>query len=106
LRGLPEEGAAGRGSVAEERMWVKESVVVKSVQGLHARPARMVWEKARRFVSQVRIGKGRIEIDAKSIFDIMTLDATAGTELTVRALGEDAKEAVQALVRLLSSELD
>jgi phosphotransferase system HPr (HPr) family protein len=92
--------------VAEEWTWVEESVVVKSVQGLHARPARIVWEKARRYVSHVRIAKGRVDVDAKSIFDIMTLDATAGTELVVRAMGSDAKEAVHALVRLLSSELD
>jgi phosphotransferase system HPr (HPr) family protein len=65
-----------------------------------------VWEKARRYVSQVRIVKGRVDIDAKSIFDIMTLDATAGTELVVRAMGSDAKAAVQALVELLGSELD
>jgi phosphotransferase system HPr (HPr) family protein len=92
--------------VAEEGTWVEESVVVKSAQGLHARPARIVWEKARRYVSQVRIVKGRVDIDAKSIFDIMTLDATAGTELVVRAMGSDAKAAVQALVELLGSELD
>jgi len=92
--------------VVDESIWVEERVVVKSVQGLHARPARMLWEKARRFVAQVRIAKGRLDVDAKSIFDIMTLDATAGTELTVRARGRDAREAVQALVRLISSELD
>ena len=86
-------------------MWVEERVVVKSTQGLHARPARMLWEQARRFDSQIRIGKGRLDIDAKSIFDIMTLDASEGTELIIRARGDDAKQAVRALVRLIGSEL-
>lgn len=87
-------------------MWVEAKVRVKSVQGLHARPARVLWEKARRFGADVRIGKGDLDIDAKSIFDIMTLDASVGTELVVRARGGDAKAAVRALVDLIDSELD
>ena len=92
--------------MVERQMWVEKTVIVKSEQGLHARPARVLWEKARRFGAEVRIGKGSLDVDAKSIFDIMTLDASKGTELVVRARGDDAKAAVKALVALISSELD
>ena len=89
--------------VADKRSWVEEKVVVEAADGLHARPARMVWEEARRYGAEVRIHKGSLDLDAKSIFDIMRLNATKGTELIIRARGEDAKKAVQVLVRLISS---
>ena len=87
-------------------MWLERKVTVQSAQGLHARPARLLWEKARSFQADVRILKGEVDVDGKSIFDIMTLDASRGTELTVRACGEDAEEAVVALAQLIGSELD
>ena len=73
---------------------------------MHARPARLLWEKARSFRGDVRIVKDALDVDAKSIFDIMTLDASKGTELIVRACGEDAEEAIVALTQLIGSELD
>ena len=85
-------------------MWIEEKVTVKGEQGLHARPARMLFETARRFSSEVHVLKDRTDADAKNIFDIMTLDASQGTELLVRARGEDAEEAVRAVVQLISSE--
>ena len=87
-------------------MWVERTATVKSVQGLHARPARTLWDNARRFSSDVHILKDRLDVDAKSIFDIMTLDAVKGTELTVRAKGSDAEEAVRVIAELIETELD
>ena len=86
--------------------WVERKVQVGSAQGLHARPARLVWEKARGFICDIRIQKGEVEVDGKSIFDIMTLDANKGAELLVRAKGDQAAEAVGALVDLISSDMD
>ena len=93
-------------AVAERQMWIEETVVVQAKDGLHARPARAVWEQARKFTSQVRIRKGSLDLDAKSIFDIMRLNATFGTELLICAEGDDAKNAVQALGRVIRSQTD
>lgn len=92
--------------MAQDRNWVEASVVVESAQGLHVRPARIVWENARRFKAEIRIRKGNRDFDVKSIFHIMELDAQKGTELTVRARGEDAKKAVNVLVDLIGTDLD
>ena len=92
--------------MAESQRWVEAKVVVGSAQGLHVRPARIVWENARRFSAEIRIHKGRRDFDVKSIFDIMELDASKGTQLTVRARGEDAKRAVNVLVGLIATDLD
>jgi phosphotransferase system HPr (HPr) family protein len=84
-------------------MWVEEKVTVTNAEGLHARPARDLWETARGFAAEVHVVKGRIDADAKSIFDIMTLDAAQGAELLVRARGADAEAAVRAVVKLIAS---
>ena len=92
--------------MVEREGWVEAKAVVASALGLHVRPARTVWEQARQFTSDIRIRKGTRDYDVKSAFDIMALDASKGTELTVRAKGVDARDAVAALVRLIGTDLD
>ena len=84
-------------------MWVEETVAVANDEGLHARPARDLWETARRFAAEVHVVKGKVDADAKSIFDIMTLGADKGSKLLVRARGADADAAVKAVVKLIAS---
>ena len=84
-------------------MWIEERVTIANTEGLHARPARELWETARKFVAEVRILYGRSDADAKSIFDIMGLGADRGSELLIRARGPDAEAAVRAVVRLVST---
>jgi phosphotransferase system HPr (HPr) family protein len=92
----------------EERnsVWIEGTATVTSPEGLHARPARDLWDLARRFTSEVHIvkeGPRRVDADAKSIFDIMTLDAAPGVVLLIRAKGPDAQAAVDALVRMVEN---
>ena len=69
--------------------------------GLHARPAMQLVETANRFASAIEISKGALTVDAKSIMSVMRLAATQGTVLKVVADGEDADEAVAAMVELI-----
>ncbi len=79
------------------------TVVVVNAQGLHARPADMIVRTASRFSStQVGLIKQNTRVDAKSIWDILTLFAEKGTELTVEADGPDAQVAVDALAELFA----
>jgi len=43
-------------------------------------------------------------VNAKSILGVMTLAAECGSEVTVRAEGEDAREAIATLIELLSRD--
>jgi phosphotransferase system HPr (HPr) family protein len=43
-------------------------------------------------------------VNAKSILGVMTLAAECGSEVTVRAEGTDAREAIAALIGLLSRD--
>jgi phosphocarrier protein HPr len=58
-------------------------------------------QTANRFHSEIKVDKDGQEADGKSIMDLMMLAVTQGTCITVKAQGEDALEALEALERLI-----
>jgi phosphotransferase system HPr (HPr) family protein len=70
---------------------------------LHARPAGQLSRTAAGFKAKVTLAAGEREIDARSVLLVMGLGATKDTEVTVRAEGEDAAEAVEALSSMLAA---
>jgi phosphocarrier protein HPr len=76
-------------------------VTVVNPQGFHARPAHLFVKLAGSFSCRVEIVKGNDVIDGKSILDLLTLGAGNGTTLTLRASGEGADAAVEALAKLV-----
>lgn len=81
----------------------EETVTVAPEEGLHARPGAQFVEMAQRFAAEVSVEKGDRTANAKSLLAIMTLGARKGDEITIRAEGRDADEAVAALVELISA---
>jgi phosphocarrier protein HPr len=71
--------------------------------GLHARPATLFVETASQFRAAISVIKGAQEADAKSVLSLMLLEAVGGTEITIRAQGEDEALAVNALAELVES---
>lgn len=69
--------------------------------GLHARPAAAFVKIAGRFASQISVRKEDMEVNGKSIMGMMMLAAECGSELHIRAEGDDAEQAVQELVNLV-----
>ena len=69
---------------------------------LHARPAGALAIAAAKFESSVELTAGTGRADGKSVLAIMGLGATGGQEVTVRATGTDAREAVTALIGILA----
>jgi len=78
-------------------------VTINCSEGLHARPADQFVRLAKRFQSVIEIAKDGKLVDGKSILSILTLAAEQGSELTIRASGDDAEQAVEALVGLIES---
>jgi phosphotransferase system HPr (HPr) family protein len=64
---------------------------------LHARPAADFVRAAMRFDAELWVAAGEREVDAKSLLSILALGAKRGTTLRLRAEGQDATEAIQAL---------
>lgn len=74
--------------------------------GLHARPAARIAQEARRFAADILLRSATGEVDAKSMLDILSLAPAPGAELTLLANGADAREALEALARLLAALRD
>ncbi len=76
---------------------VSREVVVANSQGLHARPADLLAREARRWQSRIELVAHSQRVDGKSILEVLTLAAEAGTRLVVEATGPDAREALEAI---------
>jgi phosphotransferase system HPr (HPr) family protein len=83
---------------------VENTVVITNKVGLHARPATLFVQKAAAFQAQIRVRSGEKSANAKSIVSILKLGASQGATLVIQAEGEDAAEAVQALVELVEQK--
>jgi phosphocarrier protein len=88
--------------VGVERQEYAESVTVANVYGLHARPAAEFVKLAGTFESEIMVSKDGLEVNGKSIMGVMMLAAEKGSTIQIRARGTDAREAVEALVRLVT----
>ena len=80
---------------------VHREVTILNHQGLHARPVMQFVDTAAQFAAEVRVQCNDTVVDGKSPMEMMLLAATQGTQLKLKARGEDATEAVDALVDLV-----
>jgi len=87
-------------------MFVEKKITIKNKQGLHARPAALFVQIANKFGSNITVQKGKDEVNGKSIMGIMMLAAARGSQVVVKADGQDAKEAVAELENLLLGKID
>jgi phosphocarrier protein HPr len=72
--------------------------------GLHARASAKLVDAAARFKSHITIGKDGQCVDARSIMGLMLLIAPIGTEVEISAAGEDAQEAMNAILALIAAK--
>ncbi len=79
-------------------------VTVKNRLGLHARPAALFVQLANKFSSDIFVNKNGVEVNGKSIMSVMMLAVESGSEILIRGVGDDADEAVGALVDLVESQ--
>lgn len=74
-------------------------------EGIHARPAGLLVNRAKAFASDIKIGKDGKMVDAKRIFGVMGLGVKTGMEIIMSADGVDEDEAITALDEFLKAEL-
>jgi phosphotransferase system HPr (HPr) family protein len=70
---------------------------------LHARPAGALSVAAVRYPCAIQLSVDGRQADAKSVLAVMQLGASSGQQVTVRAAGPDADDAVAALIGILST---
>ena len=82
---------------------VERTVRIVNSLGLHARPAASFVKIAGRHQCQIAVRKDDLEVNGKSIMGMMMLAAECGSDLVIRADGEDAESAVEELAALVRS---
>ena len=83
-------------SVTHER-----TVQIRNKFGLHARPAAEFVKLANQYKAEIMVRKFDLEVNGKSIMGMMMLAAEFGVEITIRAAGDDAEQAVADLSKLV-----
>jgi len=71
--------------------------------GMHARAAAQFVQLANGFKSEIYVARDGQEINGKSIMGILMLAATQGSEITIRAEGEDAGRVVEVMGELINN---
>ena len=92
---------SSRGSTG--RILIRELKIINQL-GLHARPAALFVKTASRFESDITVEKDGNTVSGKSIMGLMTLEAGAGSVLTVTSEGVDAEESLNELQHLVDSK--
>jgi phosphocarrier protein HPr len=83
---------------------LERTLQVQNAHGIHARPAAEIVKVAGRFTSNITIARDGLEVNAKSIMGVMMLAAEHGASIVLRAEGEDAAAALDALVALIDGK--
>jgi phosphocarrier protein HPr len=82
---------------------VSESVIVKSAEGLHARPASEFVRLASLPGHTVFLSKGTsAKVRGDSILGLLSLGVKSGEKLTIEVNGPDEKTLIQSLISIVS----
>ena len=81
----------------------REAKIVNKL-GIHARPAAEIVKTAGKFKSSITIVRDDLEVNAKSIMGVMMLAAEFGSTIVLRAIGEDAEAALDALAACIANK--
>ncbi len=80
-------------------------VEIRNAQGLHLRPAMQLVDLAAGFKSDISIRNEKDTADAKSIMQMMKIVTPYGTRLKICAQGNDAREALESIRKLVEEEM-
>jgi len=72
-------------------------LIIQNPTGLHARPAKVLVNLAKKFQSTINVQHGAKRANAKSMVSVLTLGAVSGTQVTITADGPDEDEAIEQL---------
>ena len=81
----------------------REAQIVNKL-GIHARPAAEIVKTAGKFKSSITIVREDLEVNAKSIMGVMMLAAEFGSTVVLRATGDDAEGALDALAACIANK--
>jgi phosphocarrier protein HPr len=80
------------------------TITISNKLGLHARASAKLTKLAGSFPCEVWISKGERRVNAKSIMGVMMLAAGIGSSVELETIGDQAQEAMDALVALINDK--
>ena len=81
-------------------------LVIKHEVGLHARPAALFVQTAKRFQSDIKVTVGDKTVDGKSILSVLTLGANQGASIRLSVDGVDEDKAIKTLTLLVENNFE
>lgn len=81
-----------------------QEITIINKLGLHARASAKLTQLAGQFPCEVFMSKNGRKINAKSIMGVMMLAAGVGSVVTLETEGDQAQEAMDALVALINDK--
>ena len=85
-------------------MEYKKTAKIVNVLGFHLRAVAVFVKESEKFKCDIKVRHGEVEADGKSIMGLMTLIAPQGSEIEIRATGNDAKEAIAKLTQVIKNK--
>ena len=85
---------------------IEKNVIIKIETGLHARPAVSLVQFVKKFDESIEIIMDNKVADAKSIFNVMSLGISKGTEVTLRVDGENEEKTLEEVVNFIENLAD
>ncbi len=82
---------------------MKKEFVIKNKVGLHARPAALFVQTAKKFKSDITVEKDGNKVNAKSILGVLSLGVEQGETITIEIQGEDENQAMEEFRKLIES---
>ena len=88
------------------KRFAESTATISNMRGLHARAAAKFVKTAGRFKAEVVVRHRGMEVSGRSIMGLMMLAASPGTVIDIAATGEDAEEALGALLALVAGKFE
>ncbi|MCE9607800.1 MAG: HPr family phosphocarrier protein [Planctomycetia bacterium] len=85
---------------------VSRSFTVKLVNGLHLRPWMGFVKLCQRYQAKIEVVKESARCDGRSMLSLLSLSAKCGDVVVIEASGEDAEQALTALIEFLDGYVD
>jgi phosphocarrier protein HPr len=84
----------------QKKQKIKDVFVIMNDKGLHTRPATELVRCASTFKSTITLNYQDLVVNAKSLLGILMLAAAKGAKIHIEAEGDDASDAVGAILNL------
>jgi phosphocarrier protein len=93
-----------RRKIKQDLEMLQATTTISNKLGLHARASAKLTKLAGGFPCEIWIAKGERRVNAKSIMGVMMLAAGIGSEVTIDTEGEQAQEALDAVLAMIADK--